>query len=87
MDKNKQVTVVEPDLYDSVVDGIAQCTGIVAGVITRYATACVVSQNDTMMKRVLRESGSIALTTAAIGLTQQGVKAIGAYLKPYIVRK
>lgn len=87
MDKNKQVTVVEPDLYDSVVDGIAQFTGILAGVITRYATACIVPQNDTIMKRVFRESGSIVLSTAAMGLTQQGVKAIGAYLKPHIIRK
>lgn len=86
MDENKQVTV-EPDLYDSVVDGIAQFTGILAGVMTRYATTCIVPQNDTVMKKVLRESGSIALSTAAMGLTQHGVKVIGAYLKPFIVRK
>ena len=87
MDENKQVKVVEPDLYDSVVDGIAQFTGIIVGVVARYATTHVVPQNDTIMKRVLRESGSIALSTAAMGITSQSVKVIGAYLKPYIVRK
>ena len=87
MDENKQVTVVEPDLYDSVVDGIAQFTGILAGVMTRYATTRIVPQNDTIMKRVFRESGSIALSTAAMGITSQGVKVIGTYLKQYIVRK
>ena len=87
MDENKQVTVVEPDLYDSVVDGIAQFTGILAGVMTRYATTRIVPQNDTVMKRVFRESGSIALSTAAMGITSQSVKTIGAYLKQYIVRK
>lgn len=87
MDENKQVKVVEPDLYDSVVDGIAQVTGIFVGVVTRYATTRIAPQNDTIMKRVLRESGSIALSTAAMGITSQSVKTIGAYLKPYIVRK
>lgn len=87
MDESKQMKVVEPDLYDSVVDGIAQFTGILVGVVTRYATTVVTPQNDTLMKRVLRESGSIALSTAAMGITSQSVKTIGAYLKPYIVRK
>ena len=85
MDENKQVKV-EPDLYDNTVEGIAQFTGILVGVMTRYATTRIVPQNDTMMKMVLRESGSIALSTAMMGLTQQGVKAIGAYLKPFIVK-
>ena len=87
MDKNKQVKVVETDMYDNVVNGVAQFTGILAGVITRYATMQIVPQNDTVMKMVLRESGSIALSTAMMGFTQQGVKAIGAYLKPFIMRK
>lgn len=87
-DENKQVMVVdEPDLYDNVVDGVAQFAGIVACMMTRYATTRIVPQNDTVMKRVLRESGSIALSSVAMGLTQQGVKAIGAYLKPFVVRK
>ena len=87
MDKNKQVKVIEPDLYDSVVDGIAQFTGILAGVMTRYATTRIAPQNDAMMKRVFRESGSIALSTAAMGIASQSIKMIGEYLKPYIVRK
>jgi len=87
MDENKQVKVVEPDLYDSVVDGIAQFTGILAGVMTRYATTRVIPQNDSIMKMVLRESGSIALSTSAMGITSQSIKTIGAYLKPYIMRK
>ena len=86
MDENKQVKVVEPDIYDGIIDGIAQFTGILVGVMTRYATTRIVPQNDTIMKMVLRESGSIALSTAAMGLTQQGVKVIGAYLKPFIVK-
>lgn len=87
MDENKQVKVVEPDLYDSVVNGIAEFVGILACVTTRYASTRIVPQNDTVMKRVLRESGSIALSGAAMGITSQSVKTIGAYLKPYIVRK
>lgn len=87
MDENKQVDIVESDMYDNIVDGIAQFSGILAGVFTRYATTRIVPQNDTIMKRVFRESGSIALSTAAMGFTQQGVKVIGAYLKPFIVRK
>lgn len=86
-EKNKQVMVVEPDLYDSVVDGVAQFTGILAGVMTRYATTRIVPQHDTVMKRVFRESGSIALSSVAMGLMSQGVKTLGAYLKPYIIRK
>ncbi len=87
MDENKQVKVVEPDMYDSVVEGVAQFTGILVGVVTRYVTMGIVPQNDTIMKRVLRESGSIALSTAAMGITSKSVRTIGAYLKQYIVRK
>ncbi len=85
--ENQQVKVVEPDLYDSVLDGVAEFVGILAGVMTRYATTRVVPQNDTVIKMVFRESGSIALSTAAIGITSQSIKAIGACLKPFIVRK
>lgn len=80
--------IVEEDMYDSVVDGIAQFTGIMVGVITRYATSTVVvPENDTLMKRILRDTGSIALSTVAITVTTSGVKMVGAYLKPFIVRK
>lgn len=90
MDENKQVVepeVVEPDLYDSVLEGVAQFAGIFAGVIVRYATSRIVPRNDSIMKMVLRESGSVALATVAMGSTQQGVKAIGAYLKPFVAGK
>ena len=87
MDENKQVTVVEPDLYDATVEGVALFTGIFVGVVTRYATTAIVPQNDTLMKRVFRETGSIALSTAAMNITSQSIKTIGAYLKPYVVRK
>lgn len=86
MDEN-QLNIVESDLYDNIVDEVAQFTSILAGAMTRYATTCIIPQNDTIMKRVLRESGSIALSTAVMGLTKQGVKVIGAYLKQFIVRK
>ena len=84
--ENKQVKVVEPDLYDNAVEGIAQFAGIFVGVITRYATTRVVPQNDSIMKLVFRESGSIMLSTAAMGFTQQSIKAIGAYLRPLLVK-
>ena len=84
MDENKQV--VEPDLYDNTVEGIAQFAGIFMGVITRYVTSRVIPQNDTIMKMVFRETGSIALATAAMGITSQSVKAIGAYLKPFVMK-
>lgn len=84
--ENKQV-LVEADLYDNVLEGVALFTGIFVGVITRYATTVIVPQNDTLMKRVFRESGSIAVSTAAMNVTSQSIKVIGAYLKPYVMRK
>lgn len=87
MDENKQVKVVEPDLYDSVVNVVAQFTGIFAGVVCRCTTAGITPANDTLIKRVLRESGSIALSTAVMGMTSRSILTIGAYLKPYIVQK
>lgn len=87
--ENKQVTVVEPDLYDCTVDGIAEFAGILAGVMTRYALTGVVlaPQNDTIIKRVFRESGIVALSMATMGITTQSIKTIGAYLKPFIMQK
>lgn len=86
MDENKQV-IVEPDLYDSVLEGVSQFIGIFVGVVTRCVTTSIVPRNDTIMKMVLRETGSIALSTAAMGITSQSIKTIGTYLKPYIVQK
>lgn len=82
----KMVKVEEDDLYDNVVDGIATFGGILAMVVTRYSTSRIAPVNDTVMKMVLRESGSIALATAAMTMTSVGIKAIGSYLKPYIVK-
>lgn len=72
------------DMYESVVDGIAQFTGIFAGIVVRYMTSG--GNATTMTKRILRETGSVALSTAAMNMTMTSVKVIGGYLKPYIVR-
>jgi hypothetical protein len=73
------------EMYESVVDGIAQFTGIFAGIVVRYMTSG--GNATTMAKRILRETGSVALSTAAMNMTMTSVKVIGGYLKPYIVRK
>ena len=79
-------TIVKQDMYDSVVDGIAQFTGICVGVFIRYATVNMPA-GTTMVKKVLHESGSLAMSTAAMGMTRICVKTIGEYLKPRIVKK
>lgn len=81
-----EVKIVEPDMYDNITEAIAQFAGIVTGVITRYATSQIVPKNDTLMKRVLRESGSITLAGVAMSTTTIAVKKLSERVKPYIVR-
>lgn len=77
----------EQGMYESIVDGIAQYAGIFAGIAVRYATSGGNVTATTVMKRILHETGSVALSTAAMNMTMVSVKVIGGYLKPYIVRK
>ena len=79
--------ILEKDRYDNIVGGIAEFTGTLVGIAIRYATSSVVPENDTLMKRVFRDMGSIALSGVAISVTTSGIKIIGACLKPCIVRK
>ena len=88
MDESKKNTNVwDADMYDNVLDGVASFVGIFAGVVCRYATTVIAPANDTLMKRVFRETGSIALSSAVMGITSASVKTIGTYIKPYIVKK
>lgn len=82
-----KMNIDKSELYDSVVDGFACFTGILAGSIVRYATTTVVPVNDTLVKSILRDTGSIALTSVAINVTKEGVRFIGAKAKPYIFAK
>ena len=76
------------ELYDRVVDGFAYFTGILAGSIIRYATTTtVVPVNDTLVKSILRDTGSIAITSVAINVTKESIRIIGAKAKPYIFAK
>lgn len=81
MDKIK-ITTTEPDIYDNVVEGAALFAGIFVGIMTRYLTSSIVPVNDTVLKRILRETGSVAISTAAMNMTTTSVKTIGQYLKP-----
>lgn len=81
-----EVKTREPDMYDNITEAIAQFAGIVSCVVTRYATSQVVPKNDTLMRRVLRESGSITLAGLAMNTTTMAVKVIAQRVKPYIVR-
>lgn len=82
-----KTTEFEKDIYDDVVEGIAMFGGILVGVVMRYATTVIVPTHDTITKMILRESGSIAISTAAMNMTMSSVKYIGRYLKPKIVKK
>ncbi len=78
---------VKKDTYDGIVDGIAEFGGVCAYVLVRYATFNKAPANDSIMKKVLREVGSVSLASVAMNATNSGVKYVGKTLKPYLVRK
>ena len=82
-----KITTNESDMYDAIIDGVAMFGGIFVGIVTRYATSVIIPANDTVTKRIFRETGSIALSTAAMNITVSAVKELGQYLKPKIVHK
>lgn len=84
MDNVKQIG--EKDTYDYVVDGVAIFCGIFVGTTVRLMTSQVLPENDTYIKKLLRESGSMTLMTLATNMTISGVTKFGKFIKPHLMK-